>query len=86
MIQSQDDFARQYLSGLKQALDLVPTEQVAALMQCLLDAYRAGKKVFVIGNGGSAATASHMACDLGKTILGHDPAAKRRRFPGHGFD
>jgi len=79
-MRKQDEFALDYVSGLKQALDLVPTEQVAALMQRLVDAYRGGKKVFVIGNGGSAATASHMACDLSKTILGHGPAGDRRRF------
>ena len=35
----------------------------------LRQAYRSGKQVFVIRNGGSASTASHMACDLGKNIL-----------------
>jgi D-sedoheptulose 7-phosphate isomerase len=37
--------------------------------------------VAVIGNGGSAATASHIACDLGKTILGHKaPRTIAQRF------
>lgn len=32
----------------------------------LLRVYRAGRSVYTFGNGGSAATASHFACDLGK--------------------
>jgi len=37
-----------------------------------------GGQVFIIGNGGSAATASHMACDLSKTILGLNTATGHR--------
>lgn len=38
------------------------------------------KTLFIAGNGGSAATASHMACDLGKTILGKKPRENNRRL------
>jgi D-sedoheptulose 7-phosphate isomerase len=31
-----------------------------------MEAYQADRQIFVIGNGGSASTASHIACDLGK--------------------
>jgi D-sedoheptulose 7-phosphate isomerase len=44
----------------------------------LMRAYDEGKSVFVFGNGGSAALASHFACDLGKgTATGTDG---HRRF------
>jgi D-sedoheptulose 7-phosphate isomerase len=36
----------------------------------LFSAWKGGKKVFVIGNGGSASTATHLACDLAKNV-GH---------------
>jgi D-sedoheptulose 7-phosphate isomerase len=36
--------------------------------------------VLVVGNGGSASTASHFACDLGKTVLGHNPTPRSSRF------
>jgi D-sedoheptulose 7-phosphate isomerase len=45
-----------------------------------LEAYRQDRLVAVIGNGGSAATASHIVCDLGKTILGSDVEPACRRF------
>ncbi len=39
----------------------------------LMRAYDEGKSVFVFGNGGSAALASHFACDLGKgTVIGNN--------------
>jgi D-sedoheptulose 7-phosphate isomerase len=51
------------LAALAQALDL---DGVAAAAEKLLACQRRGGTVFVFGNGGSAATASHFACDLAK--------------------
>lgn len=62
-------FAGEYIEGLKQCLDALLLEEVAEVIHCLEEAYREGKQVFIIGNGGSAATASHMACDLGNMTL-----------------
>jgi D-sedoheptulose 7-phosphate isomerase len=54
--------------------------QVAALIEELQKAYDADQQVFIIGNGGSASTASHMACDLAKTVLGKLPNKTTKRF------
>jgi len=61
-----DPFAREYLSGLRKTLDEINIEDVTRVVEVLLDAYRRGRTIFIIGNGGSAATASHMMCDLAK--------------------
>lgn len=42
---------------------------VSRLVDKLYDAYQAGSRVFIFGNGGSAATASHMAEDLAKSTV-----------------
>jgi D-sedoheptulose 7-phosphate isomerase len=73
-------FAREYLTGLRAVMDRVDVGQVAALLGELERAYREDRQVFIAGNGGSAATASHMACDLAKTILGRTPDPATRRF------
>jgi len=65
-----------YLDRLKAAIDDVPVDRVEAMGEVLYRAYRHGKQVFIMGNGGSAATASHMACDLGKNTI----SANRPRF------
>jgi D-sedoheptulose 7-phosphate isomerase len=67
-----------YLLGLRQCLDALPLDQVVVLLETLERAYREERQVFVIGNGGSAATASHMACDLGKNIQA--AGGNQRRF------
>lgn len=55
-----------YISAQKAALDSIPAEAVAKLIQKLREALQADRQIFVFGNGGSAANASHFATDLGK--------------------
>jgi D-sedoheptulose 7-phosphate isomerase len=71
-----DHYAAAYLERLKVAIDQLPVERIDAVGEILYRAYRHDKQVFIVGNGGSAATASHLACDLGKNTI----SATRRRF------
>jgi D-sedoheptulose 7-phosphate isomerase len=65
---NEADFARGYVERLKGVLDRLSWDDLAAVMQALEEAYRQDRQVFIAGNGGSAATASHMACDLMLTV------------------
>ncbi|ATL25042.1 D-sedoheptulose-7-phosphate isomerase [Streptomyces formicae] len=56
-----------YLRMLVDAVRGIETGQVTAAVDRIAAAWTRGATVFVAGNGGSAATASHMACDLAKT-------------------
>lgn len=56
-----------YLAGLNGVIAALPREPLAQVTQLVLDAGRTGHTVLIFGNGGSAATASHLACDLAKT-------------------
>jgi D-sedoheptulose 7-phosphate isomerase len=73
-------FTREYFASLKAVVDRIDVGQVTAFMAELERAYQDDRQVFIIGNGGSAATASHMATDLGKTVFGRPPSSRRRRF------
>src|SRR5260221_10826155 len=55
-----------YLKAQKAALDSIPVEGVAKLIAQLQQALKEDRQIFVFGNGGSAANASHFATDLGK--------------------
>ncbi len=60
------DSVSQYRAALQQALDRLSLDMVQAVAWEILAAYDRGGRVYVFGNGGSASTASHMACDLAK--------------------
>jgi D-sedoheptulose 7-phosphate isomerase len=66
-----------YLATEKAALDSIPAEAVAKLIELLRAALREERQIFVFGNGGSAANASHFATDLGKGAS--DKTGKRFR-------
>jgi len=57
-------FASAYINYLQTVLKLIDTTEIGRFIQTLLDARKRGATVFFIGNGGSAATASHFANDL----------------------
>ena len=71
MMKKAGEFAKDYIKGLKDVLDRIPLGPVDEIIQAIELAQNERRQVFVIGNGGSAATASHMMNDLCKGTLGH---------------
>jgi D-sedoheptulose 7-phosphate isomerase len=66
-----------YLDEISYILQQLPQDQIAQIIQTLEQARMERKKMFLIGNGGSAATASHFANDLIKsTIIDGKPRMK----------
>ncbi len=59
-------FALMYLSELKKVLETIPLEKFKEIVNIILGAYWGGHAIFIMGNGGSGATASHFACDINK--------------------
>jgi D-sedoheptulose 7-phosphate isomerase len=57
---------RDYFAIVQELLDQTPFEAVDSVVDALVTANRAGQTVFICGNGGSAATATHFGCDLAK--------------------
>src|SRR5438093_7348106 len=55
-----------YLTAQQAALDSIPIDAVAQIIEQFRAAVQEDRQIFVFGNGGSAANASHFATDLGK--------------------
>ncbi len=70
-----NDWIQKYIQSQKAALDSIPVPAVAQVIETLRRALREDRQIFVFGNGGSAANASHFATDLGK---GSSDAVGRR--------
>jgi D-sedoheptulose 7-phosphate isomerase len=66
-----------YIAAQKTALDSIPVEGVAELIELLRGALKEDRQILVFGNGGSAANASHFMTDLGKGAS--DKTGKRFR-------
>lgn len=62
------DRIRQYLELEKEILHAISVEELNTVINVLEDAYEAQKYIYIFGNGGSAATASHYANDFNKGL------------------
>lgn len=70
--------SRAYFESLTLALTQIPFELIDHVSLVLYKAYEDRRTIFLFGNGGSAALASHMACDLGKgTVVTDNPKRVR---------
>lgn len=58
-----------YLERLNREMSRLNQADIHKWSDLVFDAWKNGRFVFIIGNGGSATTASHMAEDLGKSTL-----------------
>jgi D-sedoheptulose 7-phosphate isomerase len=61
--------AREYLRRVSEELLRLDTRQIEKLADLLYQCYEQGRFVFICGNGGSGANASHFCEDLGKGTL-----------------
>ena len=57
---------RPYFQLLSKSIETMPFDDVDRVADLLVLAYEEERSIFVFGNGGSAASASHLACDLAK--------------------
>ena len=65
-------------------LQAISLPDLEAVLQILEEVYRNGHRIFIMGNGGSAATASHFALDLAKnTIMPGVPRLKAISLTDH---
>ena len=69
--------ARDYLDRLCQEVQKLDLGQLEDVSRIIEDAYHAGRFVFIIGNGGSGANASHICEDLAKATLRDFESQKR---------
>ena len=65
-----------YLQAVQATINNLDPEVIASFATHLENAYNNNQSIYVIGNGGSAANASHFAQDLAKGIFFEKPVAK----------
>ena len=53
-----------YINGLGECLRELSRQDIDGITCIIFEAYKKGKQIFIMGNGGSASTASHFARDL----------------------
>ena len=70
---------QEYYAAQQRVVHNLPYKEMDKAISEIWSAYERGAGVFTFGNGGSAALASHFACDLGKGTLTNNEGQKRFR-------
>jgi D-sedoheptulose 7-phosphate isomerase len=55
-----------YFDDVARVITNMPFTVIDRIVEALMEAYESNRRIYLFGNGGSAALASHFACDLGK--------------------
>jgi len=63
---SNIDYIENYLEDLEKIISQISKDDINKAIDLLNEARSNHKKIFIIGNGGSASSATHFACDLNK--------------------
>lgn len=74
------DFTSEYFEELKKIFDNIDKKSIEEITDIIYKAYVNDRTIFILGNGGSASTASHFACDLGKGTLSRVYDHNEKRF------
>ena len=70
---------QEYYAAHQRIVADLPYQEMDKAIKEILSAYERSASIFTLGNGGSAALASHFACDLGKGTLTNRNGQKRFR-------
>ena len=68
MLQNQD-YIDKYFAEMEEIIGSIRRQDIDQVIDLLFRAWKRGATVFVMGNGGSASTATHFACDLQKVTI-----------------
>ena len=75
-----EEYIRQYADKAITLLRNLPTVEIAKAMNILQAAFERDGRIYVIGNGGSLALATHWVADFNKTVFSHNLSEQERRF------
>lgn len=63
------EYIETYLRGMREITDNISRQAIDEVIEALFAVYERGNTIWIIGNGGSASTATHFACDLNKVTI-----------------
>jgi D-sedoheptulose 7-phosphate isomerase len=75
-----NDYIKDFALKVEQCLRALPHEEIAKAINILQACYERDGRIYVFGNGGSLAIATHWVSDINKTIFSHHLEKHARRF------
>lgn len=74
------EYIEEFAGKAVRALNNLPTEEISKALNILQAVYERDGRIYVFGNGGSLALATHWVSDFNKTVFSHHLDERTRRF------
>ncbi|MFA5062271.1 MAG: SIS domain-containing protein [Patescibacteria group bacterium] len=74
------DYISKYISETDYALKALPSEEIAKAINIVQSVYERDGRIYIFGNGGSLALATHWVSDFNKTVFSHNLDLHSKRF------
>jgi len=75
-----EKFVKEFAKEVQLSLEQLPHEEIAKALDIVLATYERDGNIFIFGNGGSLALATHWVSDFNKTVFSRHLDEHKRRF------
>lgn len=75
-----ENYINLLLAEVKDAISVLPTKEIAKAINVIQAVYERDGRIYIFGNGGSMALATHWVSDFNKTVFSHNLEKHTRRF------
>ena len=72
----ESKYMKAFFKELEKTQSKISIDKIIKMVNIMFNAWKDNKTIFVIGNGGSASTATHFSCDIAKDTI----VVNKRRF------
>lgn len=75
-----EKYIKNFTKEARSALESIPVKEIAKALKILQATYERDGRIYIFGNGGSLALATHWVSDFNKTVFSHHLDKAARRF------
>jgi D-sedoheptulose 7-phosphate isomerase len=75
-----EDFIKEFSKKVRSGMQNLPLDEIAKAINIMQACYERDGRIYIFGNGGSLAIATHWVADINKTVFSHHLDRPGRRF------
>ena len=73
-------YIKNFINEVKKGIETLPAEEIARAIHVIQATYERDGRIYIFGNGGSLALATHWVSDFNKTVFSHNLEGHTKRF------
>ncbi len=79
-VDSMETYIEKFIDDVSKTMEILPIKEIARAINVIHATYECDGRIYIFGNGGSLALATHWVSDFNKTVFSHNLEKQTRRF------